>query len=616
MVDREAKYGQVPNRITDVSTYLTLAQSFRELEALISSFGRTLSDNERRIQQTLPGMIKTFEKVEKEYRTSGKLTGSQAADLKVMIANEENILKWLNDLSKFNSKTGLARNDRNDQSFIQYASIFEDVLGKLSSAMERSYKKWSEYEDTVSKVKNKFGTNSSGRGGANSAGNAISSAIKDVLSPIDSVLLNIGKQLSKGNISPEAARRLGQQWSSRKVYANRSHGQMVSYGLGNIPAPPTSSSTLLYGAKRYGKIRWPVEPLSKYDAPNAKGMLKGADILGLYTNLFKDLHKVFGTIPVVGSITGAGSKLSSGANAMQGIGQGIMKSQMKVGGLSKLGKAGALLAGPIGAAIGATAVAVGMIYKQMKKSSPILQAVSSLFELAWNLLWMPLGNALGTLLLPMAEDLINFAILFNQLFTDFSFEKLWEVLNAGWQLIWGAIFDIALTIPSLIIDGTLTMLSEFFRSIGLDGIADGLDGIKDFIHGIWDFIRNLPTTIYNALSNLWSFTKNFFSDFVNKVGTWIMSQLRGIFDGIGDVGGKVADMWDSINPFATGGIVTSPTIGLVGEAGPEAIIPLDKANGVGTTYVINIQGDVYGVNDLETRIERVIQRTANKSYYR
>lgn len=37
---------------------------------------------------------------------------------------------------------------------------------------------------------------------------------------------------------------------------------------------------------------------------------------------------------------------------------------------------------------------------------------------------------------------------------------------------------------------------------------------------------------------------------------------------------------DPATPFAKGGIVTGPTLGLVGEAGPEAIIPLDKFNSV------------------------------------
>jgi hypothetical protein len=40
--------------------------------------------------------------------------------------------------------------------------------------------------------------------------------------------------------------------------------------------------------------------------------------------------------------------------------------------------------------------------------------------------------------------------------------------------------------------------------------------------------------------------------------------------------------------FAKGGIVKSATLGIVGEAGPEAIIPLNRANGLGSTYNITV----------------------------
>lgn len=50
-----------------------------------------------------------------------------------------------------------------------------------------------------------------------------------------------------------------------------------------------------------------------------------------------------------------------------------------------------------------------------------------------------------------------------------------------------------------------------------------------------------------------------------------------------------------IHAFATGGIVTGPTLGLVGEAGPEAIIPLSRLDGLlgagGNYYRIEIKAD-------------------------
>jgi hypothetical protein len=47
---------------------------------------------------------------------------------------------------------------------------------------------------------------------------------------------------------------------------------------------------------------------------------------------------------------------------------------------------------------------------------------------------------------------------------------------------------------------------------------------------------------------------------------------------------------NSIPRFAEGGIVTAPMIGMVGEAGPEAIIPLDQYNRGGGNVTINVTG--------------------------
>ena len=47
-----------------------------------------------------------------------------------------------------------------------------------------------------------------------------------------------------------------------------------------------------------------------------------------------------------------------------------------------------------------------------------------------------------------------------------------------------------------------------------------------------------------------------------------------------------------VGKFAEGGIVTSPMLGLVGEAGPEAIIPLDQYNRGGGNVTINVMGGI------------------------
>jgi len=55
--------------------------------------------------------------------------------------------------------------------------------------------------------------------------------------------------------------------------------------------------------------------------------------------------------------------------------------------------------------------------------------------------------------------------------------------------------------------------------------------------------------------------------------------------------------------LADGGIVTSPTVAMIGEAGPEAIIPLDRAGGLGNVTV-NVSGSVITEGDLVEKIRR------------
>ena len=79
---------------------------------------------------------------------------------------------------------------------------------------------------------------------------------------------------------------------------------------------------------------------------------------------------------------------------------------------------------------------------------------------------------------------------------------------------------------------------------------------------------------------------------INRVVSQAVPAVKG-----GGVDGNVA------TPFANGGLVTSPMIGLVGEAGPELIVPLDRVpqmqgGGGGLTVLVNVQGSVTSERDL------------------
>ena len=64
-----------------------------------------------------------------------------------------------------------------------------------------------------------------------------------------------------------------------------------------------------------------------------------------------------------------------------------------------------------------------------------------------------------------------------------------------------------------------------------------------------------------------------------------------------------------IRGFATGGIVTKPMMGLVGEAGAEAIIPLDRLGNMGSTYNISVTAGMGADGkDIGTQIVNALKR--------
>jgi len=60
------------------------------------------------------------------------------------------------------------------------------------------------------------------------------------------------------------------------------------------------------------------------------------------------------------------------------------------------------------------------------------------------------------------------------------------------------------------------------------------------------------------------------------------------------------------NPMAEGGIVNRPTMALIGEAGPEAVVPLSGGNAPGGFH-FHVHGNVYGIDDIKRMMGRAFQ---------
>lgn len=118
-----------------------------------------------------------------------------------------------------------------------------------------------------------------------------------------------------------------------------------------------------------------------------------------------------------------------------------------------------------------------------------------------------------------------------------------------------------------------------------DSVIKVFDGLKDLAGKIFDGVGGAFKGVINAvISNLERGLNfaikglNIILDGIDKAaGPWIN------FDSVPEV---------SLPRLASGGIVMSPTVALIGEAGPELVIPLNRAGGIGgnTTVNVNVNG--------------------------
>ena len=198
-------------------------------------------------------------------------------------------------------------------------------------------------------------------------------------------------------------------------------------------------------------------------------------------------------------------------------------------------------------------------------------------------------ESIGAALLPIIEKTIPVLEKF----------AAWASENpTAFMAIAGAIGAIALAITAVNIAMALNPIAliaagvaalvvglvvAYKRFEGFRKIVDAVfSGIKFWITNVtipaFELMLAVVKTIFNGIARLWN---NTFGKLSFKAPSWVPFGL----------GGKGFEV-PNIPLLANGGIVTSPTLAMVGEAGPEAVIPLDRlgAMGAGGNVTINVNG--------------------------
>ena len=130
------------------------------------------------------------------------------------------------------------------------------------------------------------------------------------------------------------------------------------------------------------------------------------------------------------------------------------------------------------------------------------------------------------------------------------------------------------------------------------------DGIKSITEGAWHFIEGAVASIKNGISGVLGVVKGEINGIIGLVNSAIAA-LDSIKVHIPGTNINLGVNIPTIPKLAEGGIVNSPTLALIGEAGSEAVIPLSKMGGMGgggINVVVNVQGSVVQEQDLAVSV--------------
>ena len=141
-------------------------------------------------------------------------------------------------------------------------------------------------------------------------------------------------------------------------------------------------------------------------------------------------------------------------------------------------------------------------------------------------------------------------------------------------------------------------IAKAFAQFLLEKVARIIDKIVDFFIGLPKRLLDAGVDIASALFDMGvNFGKTIVNALVEglrRAGGAISSYIMSLVPDVGSivdsiVGGaksKAKGILGAVIPgLATGGIVTKPTLAVIGEAGPEAVIPLSKSGQMGGTTI-------------------------------
>jgi hypothetical protein len=207
-------------------------------------------------------------------------------------------------------------------------------------------------------------------------------------------------------------------------------------------------------------------------------------------------------------------------------------------------------------------------------------------------------------------------------------KKTLEVLKATFTMVFNWIRTIVVAVFTKITDiyrsklGWILPAGPLIKAIlflkdNWDRIWKGIKTTFDTVSGaLISTFQNVKTTVLGIWDGMVSGIKGAVNAIINGINTVIrgINKFKITVPGVSVLGKTIVPGFSvglpqipEIPNLAKGGIVSRPTLAMLGESGPEAVVPLGRNGGGGMTVNLTIMGDVNGMDDFEQKVTSVIR---------
>lgn len=236
------------------------------------------------------------------------------------------------------------------------------------------------------------------------------------------------------------------------------------------------------------------------------------------------------------------------------------------------------------AALGPVLIIGGKMVSGMKSLVGGIKAVGSAFKVMGSGVMKVFSTLMAHPFLLIAAVIIVLAVLIWKNWDTIKafLLKIWDGLKKAWEAVWNGIkkaFKVVSDFISKAIQAYVGFWVGVFNKVK-DGVIAVWNGIKGAWQGALDWFSNLFQGIKDKATTIFTNIKNFVVGIWDEIVGNIKKAINLVIDGVNVIikGINLLPGVDipSIPHLAKGGIVQQPTLALVGEAGPEAVVPLSQ----------------------------------------